>query len=319
MISESKYLRAAIFASAMLHFAVLGYAHLADEPEKLLPFQCAPTKITMPKLLVIPQEENPFLERAVAFNFDAPAQPEPIAAPEPEEALAPAPEPEEALPAARTPAPKPASEPEPAPEPEPIAEPPPEPEPVAEPEPAAPEPEPEPIAEPEPALTPVLVEKDPNTRAAPTEVADRDRVRTERDGAAAPGRGDLHAPLAAGSSSPTEATAARSARPGAARAPADQKKLNHQYGMLLYHQINKAKSYPKLARRAGIEGRVLVAITVDRRGTILEVEIRQSSGHITLDESALATIRGLNRFPTPPSGLTWQVQVFELPMRYSLN
>ena len=295
MISESKYLRAAIFASAMLHFAVLGYAHLADEPEKLLPFQCAPRQITMPKLLVIPQEENPFLERAVAFNFEAQALPEPAAA-----------EPEEVLAAANIPAEQPASAPESAPEPAPT----PEPEPVVEPEPT-----PQPVAEPKP----VLVDKDPNTNAASTQVARRDDSHTERDGAAAPGRGERNAPLSAGSSSPTDASAARSARPGATRAPADQKKLNHQYGMVLYHQINKAKSYPKLARRAGVEGRVLVAITVDRRGTILEVEIRQSSGHITLDESALATIRGLSRFPMPPSGLTWQVQVFELPMRYSLN
>jgi TonB family protein len=49
--------------------------------------------------------------------------------------------------------------------------------------------------------------------------------------------------------------------------------------------------YPDLARKAGIEGRVMVKMLVDIDGAIMEALILQSSGNQNLDEAALAFAR----------------------------
>jgi protein TonB len=54
---------------------------------------------------------------------------------------------------------------------------------------------------------------------------------------------------------------------------------------------NPAPYYPQLARRAGEQGRVVLRVLVNPAGTADEVEIRTSSGHLRLDESARDTVR----------------------------
>ena len=54
---------------------------------------------------------------------------------------------------------------------------------------------------------------------------------------------------------------------------------------------NPAPPYPALARRAGEQGRVMLRVLVNPGGNADEVEIRTSSGHRRLDESARDTVR----------------------------
>jgi protein TonB len=54
---------------------------------------------------------------------------------------------------------------------------------------------------------------------------------------------------------------------------------------------NPAPPYPALARRAGEQGRVVLRVLVSPSGKADEVEIRTSSGHRRLDESARDTVR----------------------------
>ena len=54
---------------------------------------------------------------------------------------------------------------------------------------------------------------------------------------------------------------------------------------------NPPPPYPSLARRAGEQGRVVLRVLVNPRGNADEVEIRTSSGHRRLDESARETVR----------------------------
>lgn len=54
---------------------------------------------------------------------------------------------------------------------------------------------------------------------------------------------------------------------------------------------NPKPPYPLAARRAGLEGRVLLSVHVRADGSCAEVRLRQSSGHALLDDAALTTVR----------------------------
>lgn len=53
---------------------------------------------------------------------------------------------------------------------------------------------------------------------------------------------------------------------------------------------NPAPAYPPLSRRLGEEGRVLLRVLVSADGVPQQVEVKQSSGHERLDQSAVATV-----------------------------
>ena len=55
--------------------------------------------------------------------------------------------------------------------------------------------------------------------------------------------------------------------------------------------FNAPPRYPMLARRAKLEGSVLLHFRISRDGHIQHVEVRTSSGHALLDEAALAAVR----------------------------
>lgn len=54
---------------------------------------------------------------------------------------------------------------------------------------------------------------------------------------------------------------------------------------------NPPPGYPALSRRAGEQGRVVLRVLVNPGGRADDVEIRSSSGHSRLDESARETVR----------------------------
>jgi protein TonB len=54
--------------------------------------------------------------------------------------------------------------------------------------------------------------------------------------------------------------------------------------------------YPELAKRARVEGRVLLAVTVDEEGSVFE--IRVIAGHPLLVEAALSAVRQWKYSPT---------------------
>ena len=64
--------------------------------------------------------------------------------------------------------------------------------------------------------------------------------------------------------------------------------------------IQNRISYPRLARKMGWEGKVIVSFVVDKDGKIQEVHIVESSGFAALDKNAIATIKKAAPFPCPP-------------------
>lgn len=66
---------------------------------------------------------------------------------------------------------------------------------------------------------------------------------------------------------------------------------------------NPVPSYPPTARRLGQEGVVVLLIGIDPTGHPTRVEVQQSSGHPTLDESALTTVRRWKFTPARAAGI----------------
>jgi TonB family protein len=65
-------------------------------------------------------------------------------------------------------------------------------------------------------------------------------------------------------------------------------------------KIESQKRYPISARNAGVEGRSGVRITIMKNGKLEKVEIMDSSGHETLDNAALQSVRDAAPFPPIP-------------------
>ena len=99
----------------------------------------------------------------------------------------------------------------------------------------------------------------------------------------------------------------------------NKKEFNREsYVSLIIQEIERKKFYPPLARRLGIEGKVVVRIVVDREGKLKEVSVVKSSGNKILDRAALKLIKKCNFPPLPPE---YQKEVFdvEVPIRYELK
>ena len=55
---------------------------------------------------------------------------------------------------------------------------------------------------------------------------------------------------------------------------------------------NPPPEYPRLARRRGYEGTVILEVFVDRKGEVSSLRVLKSSGHDILDAAALRSVRG---------------------------
>ena len=76
--------------------------------------------------------------------------------------------------------------------------------------------------------------------------------------------------------------------------------------------------YPRSARRKGLEGRVVITVTVGPSGKVSQCSVSQSSGHAVLDQSALSAARR-HRFIPAKNGLGQPVSVKKLmPFNFRL-
>lgn len=81
---------------------------------------------------------------------------------------------------------------------------------------------------------------------------------------------------------------------------------------------NVQPDYPEMARRRGIQGRVVVRAVVSPAGRAVSVEVAQSSGSETLDRSAVDAVRGYSFMPASRGGAAVQ-GVAELPFTFRLQ
>jgi protein TonB len=83
---------------------------------------------------------------------------------------------------------------------------------------------------------------------------------------------------------------------------------------LLQAQLERFKRYPRRAR--GAHGRVTVAFTVGRNGSVVSSHIMQGSGSPILDAEALALIKRAQPLPPPPSTIASNQLSFIVPIDF---
>lgn len=92
-----------------------------------------------------------------------------------------------------------------------------------------------------------------------------------------------------------------------------------QYGSLLGRSIAKHKSYPKIARKRGWQGKVILDLKIDSNGNVLSAKVRDSSGHAVLDKEALKMAKKAAPFPKPPLALQSQSFNITVPVSFKLS
>ena len=80
---------------------------------------------------------------------------------------------------------------------------------------------------------------------------------------------------------------------------------------------NDPPSYPRAARRRGMEGLVEINALVDKQGKVKEQQLYQSSGYTILDRAALKAVRKWRFDPGIKNGTICEMWV-KVPVRFQL-
>jgi protein TonB len=93
------------------------------------------------------------------------------------------------------------------------------------------------------------------------------------------------------------------------------------YGWLseaILRRVEELKRYPSSARVDRAEGKVVVTAVINEDGSIGEVEVFRSSGHLSLDKAAVETMRQAAPFHLPRP-LGHPRMTIKIPMSYQLD
>ncbi len=84
------------------------------------------------------------------------------------------------------------------------------------------------------------------------------------------------------------------------------------------YKINPHPSYPKVARRRGYEGRVVLEVLVMKTGRVGDIRIFRSSGHRRLDRAAQDGVKKWRFEPGTRNGIPVGMKV-KVPIRFKLD
>ncbi|MBY0416159.1 MAG: energy transducer TonB [Bdellovibrionales bacterium] len=95
--------------------------------------------------------------------------------------------------------------------------------------------------------------------------------------------------------------------------------MKQKYFLEFRNTIENKKEYPTIARMRGIEGTVIVSVTIKKSGEVLNHKIIKASGSDVLDQSALNLVKKINSFKSFPNELGSEDIELKFPIAYSLN
>jgi protein TonB len=86
----------------------------------------------------------------------------------------------------------------------------------------------------------------------------------------------------------------------------------------LHRRIIELRHYPSTARLNGWEGKVVLKVSIRQDGQLKDVEVIKSSGHVSLDQAAMESVRRACPLHMKHE-LNAPMVVLHLPVSYSLN
>jgi len=84
------------------------------------------------------------------------------------------------------------------------------------------------------------------------------------------------------------------------------------------YKDNPPPEYPRIARRRGYEGTVILEVLVDRKGRVKNMRLLKSSGYKILDRAALDSVKKWLFEPAQRGGKETEAWV-KIPIRYQLE
>jgi len=109
-------------------------------------------------------------------------------------------------------------------------------------------------------------------------------------------------------------TASVASLPQQAVTPSSGEQVSQEIHRLLAAQF----AYPPLALRLGLQGQVLVAVSIEANGTIANATLTRSSGHRILDLAAIQSVRAIRRAPQLQQWLRGHSISINVPVTYRL-
>jgi len=85
-----------------------------------------------------------------------------------------------------------------------------------------------------------------------------------------------------------------------------------------FQHNNPSPRYPKLSKRLGEEGTVLLQLLINENGTVSEVEIKTSSGYPRLDKAAMKAVKQWRYTPASQGNDTIAYR-YEQPVHFAMN
>jgi protein TonB len=106
---------------------------------------------------------------------------------------------------------------------------------------------------------------------------------------------------------------AQAATPASPAPPVDRGEKG--YLQAVFERLRPIRDYPELAKYH-TSGRMQLAITVGRDGTVLSAQVRHSSGYGFLDRAGLDLVHRASPLPALPISFTTDSYTFEVPISF---
>ena len=91
------------------------------------------------------------------------------------------------------------------------------------------------------------------------------------------------------------------------------------YAGMLLAWLERHKEYPRRAQRRGQEGVVMLFISINRRGQVLDSYIHQESGYALLDQAALDMLDRAAPLPALPNEMPQQRLNIIVPIQFEMR
>ncbi|MBX9961522.1 MAG: energy transducer TonB [Burkholderiales bacterium] len=100
--------------------------------------------------------------------------------------------------------------------------------------------------------------------------------------------------------------------------PAERNALRN-YSRNVAALVIQDQHYPTEALKRGVEGRVLIVALIGTDGQVHGARLRQSSGHVVLDDAALEKVLTARGLPDPPEMLRGREFTMEVPIIFRIE